>query len=186
MRAEGTSDEVQSLAIHEIGTVVAGGLALLEQAAIRPDHFTDKALELAKAFGASASEVPLTVRNGEVGSDVTLQLVENAEKVLGVPLQSIGTIEGWLDALNVHASNREFSIWPAGEKAVKCSFGRRLDLDDDILPAVRRRVAATGRIKTRPNGDRVSVEVDEIRVIGDSPVDPDAVKGILRDFEVPG
>jgi hypothetical protein len=68
-------------------------------------------------------------------------------------------------------------------KAVKCVFGNRLDVEADILPAVQKRVAARGRIKTRPSGERLSVEVDELEVLPE-PVSADEVRGILKGREV--
>lgn len=183
LRGEPTAESVQGSAVPEIGTLVARGLCELEADAVRPDHFTDRALTLAKELANLATEtLPLAVYNGTAGGSFTRQVSLNAEKVLGTPVESIGTIEGRLEALSLHGSN-EFSVWPAGGTAVKCLFGSRLDLERDVLPAVNKRVAAHGRIKTR-RGERVSVEVDELRVIGGEPVSADEVRGILRDFEV--
>jgi hypothetical protein len=184
LRAEAAADEVRPSAVHEIGTVVASGLAQLEQSPIRPDHFTDKALGLAKELANYATEdLPLAVRNGAAGGKLSRQLSVNAEKVLGTPEETLGTIEGRLEALSLHGS-KDFSVWPAGGKAIKCLFGSRLDLERDVLPAVNKRVAARGRIKTRPNGERLSVEVDELRIIGGEPVPADEVRGILKGYEV--
>jgi hypothetical protein len=184
LRAEPALDDLRAGVVEQMGEIIAGGLRRLQNEAIRPDHFTDRALELAKEFAsASSAKLPIAVRNGHAPVRITAQLGINAEKVLGEPRESIGTIEGRLDALNVHGTSREFSIWPTGNKAVKCSFAGRLDLDADILPAVRKRVAAHGRIKTRPNGERLSVLVDDLRVIGDAPVSADEVEGILKGYE---
>ncbi len=184
LRAETTGERVRPSAAHEVGTVVASGLSQLEQSATRPDHFNDKALEQAKALAALVSdELPLAVRNGTAGVNMTRQLSVNAEKVLGVPRETFGTIEGRLEALNVHGSSSEFSVWPLEGKAVKCIFGERLDLDKDIFPAVKKRVAVRGRIKTRPNGERLSVDVDALDVLPE-PVSADEVRGILKGYEV--
>ena len=184
LRAETAVEQVRPSAAREVGIVIAGGLSQLEESATRPEHFNDKALEQAKALAALASEdFPLAVRNGSAGVQITRQLSVNAEKVLGAPKESFGTIEGRLEALYVHGSSRDFSVWPLEGKAVKCVFGNRLDLEKDVLPAVRKRVAARGRIKTRPNGERLSVEVDELEVLP-SPVSADEVLGILEGHEV--
>ena len=184
LRAETTADEVRPSAAHEIGTVVARGLAQLEQSPVRPDHFTDRALSLAKELANYATEdLPLAVRNGTAGGKLSRQLSVNAEKVLGTPEETLGTIEGKLEALSLHGS-RDFSVWPVSGKAIKCVFGSRLDLEHDVLPAINKRVAVHGRIKTRPNGERLSVDVDELRIIGGTPVSADEVRGILKGYEV--
>lgn len=183
LRAETAVEQVRPSAACEIGSVIAGGLSQLEESATRPEHFNDKALEQAKALAALASDkFPLAVRNGTAGVQMTRQLSVNAEKVLGTPKETLGTIEGRLEALNVHGTSRDFSVWPVGGKAVKCVFDDRLDLETDVLPAIQKRVAARGRIKTRPNGER-SVEVEDLKVLP-SPVSADEVRGILKGHEV--
>lgn len=184
LRAEAAAENVSPSAVREIGHVVAGGLSQLETAPSRPPHFSDRALGLAKELANCATDdLQIAVRNGTVGGKLTKQLSVNAEKVLGSPQESLGTIEGRLEALSLHGS-KDFSVWPPGGTAIKCLFGSRLDLERDVLPAVNKRVAAHGRIKTRPNGERISVEVDELRVIGGEPVSADDVRGILKDYEV--
>ena len=182
--AEVAADSVRLGAVEQIGEIVSGGLGQLETSAVRPDYFTDRALDLAyKISSAVSDELPVAVRNGHAPVKITPQLAVNVEKVLGVPRESIGTIEGRLEALNVHGKSRDFSIWPMGDKVVKCFFGTRLDLDKDILPAVSKRVAAHGKIKTRPSGERVSLIVDDLRIIGDAPASADEVRGILSGYE---
>ena len=185
LRAEAAVDDVQPSAIPEIGSVIAQGLSELEAKPVRPDHFTDKALGLAKELANLAkADLPLAVRNGIGGVNLTKQLSINAEKVLGAPRVSFGTIEGRLEALNVHGTSKDFSVWPAEGNAIKCIFGTRLDLERDVLPAVMKRVAARGRIKTRPNGERLSVDVHELRIIGTAPASADEVLGLLEGHEV--
>ncbi|MGN6216801.1 MAG: hypothetical protein ACTHN7_07580 [Solirubrobacterales bacterium] len=184
LRGEPRAENVSPAVAHEVGTVIAKGLTGLEAAAERPEHFTDKALSLAKDLANCATEeLPIAIWNGSAGGRVTKQLSVNAEKVLGTPEVTFGTIEGRLEALSIHGT-KDFSVWPIGGNAIKCVFGSRLDLDVDVLPAVGKRVAVEGKIKTKPNGERVSVEVEELRVIGSSPVAADDVKGILAGYEV--
>ena len=184
LRAEPVGENIRPSMVHEIGSVVADGLSALEESPVRPDHFNDKALDLAKGLASMASEdLPLAVRNGHAAVKITHQISVNVEKVLGAPRESFGTVEGLLEALNVHGSARDFSVWPLEGSAIKCIFGDRLDLEMDILPAISKRVAARGKIKTRPSGERISVEVDELEVLP-SPVSADEVTGILKGREV--
>jgi hypothetical protein len=178
------AENVSAAVPHEVGHVVAKGLMDLEAAAVRPSHFTDRALTLAKDLANSSTDkMPIAVWNGSAGGRVTKQLSANAETILGTPEVSFGTIEGRLEALSIHGT-KDFSVWTLGGSAVKCVFGSRLDLEADVLPAVGKRVAVSGRLKTRPNGERVSLDVEELRVIGGRPVSADEVKGILKGYEV--
>lgn len=184
LRAEAAVADVRPAAIHQLGMIIATGLSQLEERPERPEHFNDKALEFAKGLANFTKRLPISVRNGAAGVNVTQQLSVNAEKVLGAPRITIGTIEGRLEALNLHGSSKDFSIYPVGGKGIRCLFGSRLDLERDIVPAISKRVAARGRIKTRPNGERLSVEVDELKIVGEAPTPADDVLGILRGYEV--
>jgi hypothetical protein len=184
LRGETRAENLSPAVAHEVGTVIAKGLSDLEATPERPEHFTDKALSLAKELASCATEeLPIAIWNGSAGGRVTKQLSVNAEKVLGTPEVTFGTIEGRLEALSIHGT-KDFSVWPLGGNKVKCVFGSRLDLEAEVLPAVNKRVAVRGRIKTKPNGERVSVDVEELRVIGTNPVSADDVKGILKGYEV--
>ncbi|MGH2975796.1 MAG: hypothetical protein ACRDLL_13135, partial [Solirubrobacterales bacterium] len=99
LRAEAAAENVSPSAVREIGHVVAGGLSQLETAPSRPPHFSDRALGLAKELANCATDdLQIAVRNGTVGGKLTKQLSVNAEKVLGSPQESLGTIEGRLEA----------------------------------------------------------------------------------------
>ncbi len=183
IQADPLAEGIHSGQAHAIGSVIADGLAQLEKSPERPEHFTDKALEQAKSLGNLLSEdLPIAVSNGKGRVKLSRQLAINAEKALGRTRESFGTIEGTLESLSIRNAN-EFGIWQPDGRYVKCLFGRFLTLED-VRPAVGKRVAARGRIKTRPSGERVSVEVHELRVIGSDPIAADEVRGIFRDREV--
>jgi hypothetical protein len=169
---------------HEVGHIVAKGLMDLEAAAVRPSHFTDKALGLAKELANSSTDkMPIAIWNGSAGGRVTKRLSANAEAILGTPEVSFGTIEGRLESLSLRGTN-EFHIWTLAGDGVKCVFASRLDLETQVLPAVGKRVAVSGKLKTRSNGERVALDVEEIRILGQHPVSADEVKGILKGYEV--
>jgi hypothetical protein len=182
LHAEPTSDRLRGSAAHEIAAVIVDGLAGLEAKPERPPYFTDRALEQAKALSnLLRDDLPLAVRNGSGRIRLTKQLYVNAEKALGIPRESFGTVEGRLEAVSIH-EGREFGIWQLDGKRVRCFFGRYVPLEE-VLAAVGKRVAARGVIKTRPSGERVSVDVRELRALGEAPVSADEVRGIFRDHE---
>ncbi len=183
IRAEPAKATVTPSAIKQIPPLIGEGIERLAREAVRPDYFSDKALQQLKALANLASDdLPLSVLNGHGRIPLTAQLVANADKVLGAPRASIGTVEGRLDALNIHGS-KELSIWQEDGSKVRCFFGGHLDLERDVLPAVGKRVAARGEIKSRPTGERLSVTVRRLRVIGADTASADEVRGILRGYE---
>jgi hypothetical protein len=100
---------------------------------------------------------------------------------MGPPQDSIGTVEGKLQALNIHEKPPRFAIYDLlTDRRVECYFTTRIKLED-VLAGVGRRVAVTGLIKTRPTGERVSIEARELRLFPaeDELPTPDDVRGIL-------
>ena len=182
LRAEAAAAQMQPSAAHEIATVIADGLHQLEREAVRPAYFSDRALEHAKKLASMwRAEFPIAVRNGKGKVEIDKQLSVNAEKVLGVPRKSFGTVEGRLETLSIHGGN-EFAIWRRDGTRVKCRFGKYITLDE-VLPAVGKRVGARGRIKARPSGEILEVEVQFLRVLGTAPATADDVRGIFRGYE---
>lgn len=183
LRAEPASDEVAASQIREIPRSIADGLAQLEREAVRPEFFNDKALEEAKRLATQAkADFPVAIRNGGERTRLSPQLVANVEKILGRPRKSFGTVEGRLDSLSVHTA-REFAVWRTDGTRVPCYFGRFLSLDD-VLPAVGKRVAARGEVKTHPRtGEPESIEVHDLRILGEFVVRAQDVRGIFRGRE---
>src|SRR5262249_28370126 len=140
VRGEPANETVRPSAIHELGGVIVEGIALLEREAERPEYFSDKALEQAKALAnLSSDQLPVRVRNGRAPLvRITKQLLANVEKVLGEPTKSYGTVEGSLEVVNIH-SGRYFNIYdPLTGKAIACQFGEYVALEE-VLAAVGKR-----------------------------------------------
>jgi hypothetical protein len=65
LRPEAASVEVRPSAVAQLPDVVAGGVAQLQREAIRPEFFSDRALERLSELAALAGDgLPLAVRNG--------------------------------------------------------------------------------------------------------------------------
>jgi hypothetical protein len=180
---EVVSEKVSPSAAAELPELIAGGLDLLQREAVRPDYFTDRALEKFRDVAKFAKDdFPIGVRNGHGRIPLGTQLVHHVELILGKPRYSVGTIEGRLESVTIHG-NSEFTIWPTGRTGVKCSFGQLLSLENDVAPALGKRVSARGRIKSKPDGTREGLQVHSLRVLNRNPVEPDEVRGILRGYE---
>lgn len=161
-------EEFNAAAIPEIVGAIATGLATLEEVPERPEYFTDKALEEARQLANLSSDaLPINVRNGHAGTSVTKRLAANVDEVLGKPLLSHGTVEGRLEQFNVHGQKNEFSVYDARDgRRVPCRFTDTVTAET-IGPAISKRVGVTGLIRTRPNGRRVSIEAESIRILGE-------------------
>lgn len=177
------SDRLPADALPELADVVVEGLTTLDEGPVRPPYFNDRALEQAKALANLATaELPLVVANGEAKVDATKRLMTHVDEVIGIPRESIGTIEGKLETLDIHSRPQRFAIFDLlTDRRVECYFGTRVELDE-VLRGVGRRVAVTGVIKTRPSGERLAIEARELRIFPaeDELPTPDDVRGILR------
>jgi hypothetical protein len=184
IKGRSTSDRLSDEAVPEIVTAVVGGLQTLNEQPVRPRFFNDQALREAKALANLVNEdLPrIAVMNGEMGTDATRQLMTHVDQVIGEGRESIGAIEGKLQALNIHEKPPRFAIFDLlTDERVECYFGTDVDLEE-VLRGVGRRVAVSGIIKTRATGERFSIDVRSLRVFppeSELPT-PDDVRGILR------
>jgi hypothetical protein len=96
-------------------------------------------------------------------------------------LTSIGTVEGYLEGLNIHGASRYFSVYDdlTGER-IQCHFPHRIK-PDDIGLAIDKRVAVQGEIRYRETGEIVSVNAFSLDVFPseDKLSTADEVLGIL-------
>jgi hypothetical protein len=161
---------------------VASGVVNLERAPDRPQYFTDQALDQAARLVALRQDVgSLGVMNGKVGSSITDTFRQHVDSLLGIQYYEEGSIEGTLEAVNVHDRSR-FSVYDVlTRRPIKCNFGDRISIDQ-IAGALKKRVMIFGRIAYRANGVPISVTADELAGF---PVDDELpraadVRGLLR------
>ena len=165
-----------------IVNAVATGVAELEEGPERPEYFSDHALDQAARLVALRQDVgTLGVRNGKLGSSITDNFRQHVDSLLGIQSYEDGSIEGTLEAVNVHDRSR-FNVYDVlTGRSIRCNFGDRIPLDQ-IAGALKKRVIVFGRIAYRANGVPISVTADELGVFpadGELPRAAD-VRGLLR------
>jgi hypothetical protein len=178
-------DDVSPSSLPRVANAVADGMAMLDGAAKRPPYFNDKALGQAKALANLAGpEVSVTVRNGALAITLTSRVATNVDDVLGAPDVSYGTVEGRLEALNIHGTNRTFGVYePLTSKKIDCRLSGKVTIDD-LGPAIGKQVAVSGRILSRPTGERISIQADELEVFESQNLpEPEDVIGLLKGYE---
>jgi hypothetical protein len=183
LKPQPANKDVRSASMPGLVSAIATGITQLEREPRCPEYFNDSALLHTRALAKLLDDsLPLSVRNGGEPTTLTPRLLANVETVLGKSRFSLGSVEGKLEALNIHDGER-FSIYsPLYAAAVPCKFGRYLKLDD-VLPAVGKRVAVRGRLRTRPNGERISIEAHSLRILGENAAQASDVLGILKGCE---
>lgn len=158
------------------------GIATIEREAKRPKYFTDQALTQAQHLANLASEtLPIRVGGGRRSTAITKKLVAHVDILTREAQPRIGTIEGRLEEVNVHG-RPTFQVWErlSGDK-VLCRAGENITVDD-LGEALGRRVAVRGRIRESKAGQKITIDVRQLRVFDaeeDLPT-PEEVLGILR------
>ena len=170
--------DVRARLVH----AVSDGLAAVEEHAERPPHFNDRALTQARALAnLSTDDHPVRIANGHRSVRLTKATVAHVDQVTGDAPPRIGTVEGRLEAVNVHA-RPTFSIWErATGQRVECVAGEGLTVED-LGAALGRRVAVRGRIRASKGGEKRRIDATDLHVFRSEEELPSAddVRGILR------
>lgn len=153
--------------VHRMVEAVPRGVAALGERAERPRYFTDRALELTQTLsGVITENVPFVrIRNGTAEAEVTRAAGVHAQRILDRPYVSeIGSVEGRMEAVNIHGTKRYFTIYDdlTGSR-IECYFARRIAVEN-IAKGIDRRVAVTGEIRSRESGEILSVVVTDLDV----------------------
>ena len=158
------TNRVARAAIAEVVTTVETGIATLEEYPKRPPFFSDRALESAKRLAKLIGKDILTIQVGTNSKRVNLtqHLVANVDELIGANYTSFGSVEGVLDAIDLHRKPL-FKIYDLlTDKGVKCHF--MPSIMDEIKNALGKRVSVYGLIRSREDGQKVSVEVEDMEI----------------------
>jgi hypothetical protein len=152
--------------LEQVVTVTASGLQSLQRGVEWPSGFNEPALEqarkLADLVGERVSQI--RVQNGSEPVTVTRQVAVNVDELIAPWLRSVGTIEGRLEGIHIHAKEAYAWIYdPLDDSAVRAYFAR--DLLAQVIAAFGSRVAVFGEITSRPTGERFSITASRIEAL---------------------
>ncbi len=176
-------EDISPEKMPEAVVAVVHGLHSLQREAVRPDYFSDRALDKAKEL-ASLAKDDFTVRvlNGSLTVKPTVQLVANVERISQAVPSSIGSVDGYLHRVDLHGK-RQFAIFDrVTEQRIECHFGERIPVAE-IGQALEKRVRVHGEVRYKGNGDVVSVLAESIETFPPSAKLPsvDDIAGILAE-----
>lgn len=146
------------------------GLRLIRQKAMRPQYFTDDALESAKELTETVNgyihKISITgSTNGKLAKPIVLvpRIAEHVQEVIGPRYTAVGSVEGQLDMISIRRF-AQFGIKHAiTGRAIKCRFPK--EMLEQVRGALGRRVNASGIVHYNAQGDPVKVEVEWIRLL---------------------
>ncbi len=174
------SESISVPNLEDLSGVASSGLKLIQNQAVRPPYFTDTALERARDIVARVRKL-----EGVLSVDLTRldeHVVANVNEVLGSTFSAIGSVEGFLERLNVHGTNRIFNIYdPITGGQIRCEFGNRIP-PGEVGRLAKKRVVVHGEIRYRDDGSIVNVlarSIDAFPEEADLP-SADDVLGILE------
>jgi hypothetical protein len=147
---------------------IAHGVRELDAGESRPDGFNDEALERARDLGRALGERVRALRfsagDGDVGR-LTQRVTANVEAILEKDVfEALGTVEGRLEAVNVH-QRRYFNVYEdLRQRKVECLFAGSDIPATEIGAAIGRRVSVFGTLLSRADGRVFRVRVRDLEV----------------------
>jgi hypothetical protein len=182
---EATKPEV-AVQVPQIARAVKAGIGLIGRRSERPRFFTDEALrnvrELASVPGARQVETAQVSFANSVAK-LTPKTIANIDALLGVMVKDYGTLEGRLLVLSAQGGFSVHVVDPLTDRGVRCWLNDVLF--EEAVRAFRKRVAVSGLIHYRKDGQANSIEGEELFVFPDRSDLPRAeeVHGILSKTE---
>ncbi len=172
--------------VPQIARAVRTGISLISRRPERPKYFTDNALRHARdlAMIPEARQIETAeISLANSSAKLTAKTVANIDALLGSHIKDYGTLEGRLLVLSAQGGPNIAVVDPLTDRAVRC-WVNEAQLEEAIR-AFRKRVAVTGLVRYRRDGQPNSIEVDEFVVFPDRSELPSAeeVHGILSKSE---
>jgi hypothetical protein len=183
LRAVPDRDDVAASLMPQVVGAVAAGFTQIQQTATRPPFFNDTALERVADLSDLAHDLgQMRVVNGTIGTDLTQSAANNVRSLLGPSYSSIGSVEGWLQAVNLHERHTFHVYDTLHNRRIRCEFGDRIPVPR-VAEALGRgsRVTVYGTVRYRSDDEVESVLADELVEFPDDADLPSAydVRGIL-------
>lgn len=160
------------------------GVDLLEKRAERPLYWSDVALkrakELADLVDPTAKGVEqIMIRADRTSKRVTRRTSAHVEALIGTEVKALGTIEGRLRTVTEGGGLHIVVQDALTLNNIRCYI--KDEQTEELLGAFRRRVAVYGEVRYRKDGQPLSIDVQEFRILKEQHELPKAkdVRGIL-------
>ncbi|MBI4303387.1 MAG: hypothetical protein HY665_03510 [Chloroflexi bacterium] len=172
------NDEIVEAFVNGLRTITTGALE-------PPAHFTEQALDDLKRMrrlfvGQDRAKRLVFSSNGKESAAIEKGIDEKAERILRGGYWNLGSVEGTLEALNLHG-NPTFTVWDRVSRApVRCSFPRNVTWKERVKELLERRVLVVGRVNYFRNGIPRSVtNIERIDDMTPAPNLPKATFGSI-------
>jgi hypothetical protein len=160
------------------------GVELLEKRAERPLYWSDVALKRAKELADLVDPTTRGVEQIMIRADrssrrVTRRTSAHVEALIGTEVKALGTIEGRLRTVTEGGGLHIVVQDALTLNNIRCYI--KDEQTEELLGAFRRRVAVYGEVRYRKDGQPLSIDVQEFRILKEQHELPKAkdVRGIL-------
>jgi hypothetical protein len=176
---------------EEVIKAALDGIQKIEKSPIRPLHFTDGALERARALSrvVMAGNIDQIRIQGSTNGKripqvtVTQRIAANIDELIGPRYSAIGSVEGTLEVVSIHGGY-SFNVYDllTGLK-VRCICEEQTLAD--LTSKLGKRVLVHGQIRSSAKGQPLSIKVERVRVLRDRSDLPqvDDIQGLMNQSE---
>ena len=160
------------------------GIETLEKSAERPEHFSNRALDLVHEI--SSIPDPQNIDFGRIQiftngkrHDITSYSKANIDSILGYKVKDFGSVEGKLETISGRKGLKFFVFDSLTDERIRCDIEK--ELLDEAIEAFEQRVYVYGLIAYDSAGRPKRIKVEEIKVLPKEEDLPsiDEVGGIL-------
>lgn len=144
------NDETVEAIVKGVGVVTRGSLE-------PPAYFTEQALEDLKRMrrlfmGRDRAKHLEFSLNGRDKTIIWKDIADKVERILAGGYWNLGSIEGTLEAINLHG-NPTFTVWDRVSRSpVRCRFPKEQDWKEKVKYLLEKRVLVSGKVNYFRNG----------------------------------
>ncbi len=165
--------------VPTVKALLSGLQVVIHDSLEPPGYFTEEALQHLKGMqrlfsGRGRAKRLEFSENGSQKVIVTADIGAKVERILKGGYWNLGSLEGTLEAVNLHG-NPTFTIWDRVSKApIRCYFPKDKEWKESVKRLLEKRVLVAGRINYFING--MPRSITQIRSIEDATPDPSSPK----------
>jgi hypothetical protein len=144
---------------------ISNGLRAIAQRKQKPKYWSEAGLENLYELGSATGLVEEgrnIIRIGRSDCDISPSSVAHVGELLKAPIRAYGSVEGMLNALELSGRLRFGINEVLTGNRIHCFFPG--SVYDDVIKALRQRVAAYGIISYHKNGEPKNIEIERITV----------------------
>lgn len=164
---------------------VVNGVYVLSERPEQPEYYSYSALKSLRNITVQAGRISsIKLYDNSQSVEVTQQVRNNVEYLLGSGSVSLGSVRGRLDAITVHSGN-EFRIWPTkgtSKKPVACRF--RKSQFQKVIEHITGEVEVFGRLRRNAKGIPVYIAVQDFTPLEKPTYTPtiEEVSGLVKNL----